>query len=136
MYIKVNEGSWISMRIDFAEKLKGRLSESKAETINTDMEHPEELSLKKAQAYANRFAQEELGDMENFLQLLELQARRSVLFANIDMEAVRKAIFNPVKAVYFDKQGRLKADYADLFIAEYTERIEQEKKYNSKGYLF
>lgn len=59
-----------------------------------------------------------------------------MLFENIDMEAVRKAIFNPVKAVYFDNQGRLKADYADLFIAEYAERIEQEKKYNSKGYLF
>lgn len=127
------------MKIDFAEKLKtkiSRLPENRGEAINKDMEHPEELSFKKAQSYANRFAREELGDMENFLQLLELQARRSVLFENIDMEAVRKVILNPVKAVYFDKQVRLKANYVDLFIAEYAERIEQEKKYNSKGYLF
>ena len=48
--------------------------------IKEDMKHPEKLTESKAQAYANHFAHEELDDMENYLQILELQACRSFLF--------------------------------------------------------
>lgn len=99
--------------------------------IKEDMKHPEKLTESKAQAYANHFAHEELDDMENYLQILELQACRSFLFCNIDMDAVRKAIFNPVKAAYFDKHDCIKPEYVDLIINDYAEKYEMEELYDS-----
>lgn len=95
--------------------------------IKEDMKHPEKLSESKAQAYANHFANEEMDDMENYLQILELQACRSFLFCNIDMDAVRKAIYEPVNAAYFDKHEHVKPEYVDLIINDYAERYEMEE---------
>lgn len=95
--------------------------------IKEDMKHPEKLSESKAQAYANHFANEEMDDMENYLQILELQACRSFLFCNIDMDAVRKAIYEPVKAAYFAKHDCVKPEYVDLIIDDYAERYEMEE---------
>lgn len=95
--------------------------------IKEDLKHPEKLSESKAQAYANHFAHEEIDDMETYLQILELQACRSFLFCNIDMDAVRKAIYEPVKAAFFDKYDCVKPEYVDLIINDYAERYEMEE---------
>lgn len=92
--------------------------------IKEDMKHPEKLSAGKAQRYANRFAHEEMNAMETYLTLLEMQARRSFLFEDIDMDMVRQVIFEPVKAAYFDKRKNVKAQYVDLLINDYAERLE------------
>lgn len=101
--------------------------EDKERVIEENLKHPEKLSESKAQAYANHFAHEEMNDMENYLQLLELHACRSFLFCNIDMDAVRKAIYEPVKAAFFDKHGHVKPEYVDLIIKDYAERYELEE---------
>lgn len=95
--------------------------------IKEDMKHPEKLSESKAQAYADHLAREEMGAMEDYLQLLELQARRSFLFVNIDMDAVRKVIYEPVKTAFFDKHEHMKPEYVDLIINDYAERYEMEE---------
>ena len=92
--------------------------------IKEDMKHPEKLSSAKAQRYGNHFAHEEMNAMENYLTLLEMQARRSFLFEDIDMDMVRQVIFEPVKAAYFDKRKNVKAQYVDLLINDYAERLE------------
>ena len=92
--------------------------------IKEDMKHPEKLSESKAQAYANHFAHEEMNAMETYLTLLEMQARRSFLFEDIDMDMVRQVILEPVKAAYFDKRKNVKAQYVDLLINDYAERLE------------
>lgn len=92
--------------------------------IKEDMKHPEKLSSAKAQRYANHFAHEEMNAMETYLTLLEMQARRSFLFEDIDMDMVRQVIFEPVKAAYFDKRKNVKAQYVDLLINDYAERLE------------
>lgn len=92
--------------------------------IKEDMKHPEKLSAGKAQRYANHFAHEEMNAMETYLTLLEMQARRSFLFEDIDMDMVRQVIFEPVKAAYFDKRKNVKAQYVDLLINDYAERLE------------
>lgn len=68
-------------------------------------------------------------DMEGFLQLLEEQARRSILFANIDMDVVRKVIYNPVKAEFFDKNQRLKKEYTEMFLTEYAKRMKKQDRF-------
>lgn len=95
--------------------------------LKENLKHPEEMSDSKAQTYADYLAREEMGEMENYLQILELQACRSFLFCNIDMDAVRKAIYNPVKAAIFDKHGHVKPEYVDLIINDYAERYEMEE---------
>lgn len=95
--------------------------------LKEDLKHPEEMSDSKAQTYANYLAREELGKMEHYLQFLELQAHGSFLFCNIDMNAVRKAIYEPAKAAFFDKQGHVKPEYVDLLINDYAERYEMEE---------
>lgn len=92
--------------------------------IKEDMKHPEKLSSAKAQRYANHFAHEEMNAMETYLTLLEMQARRSFLFEDIDMDMVRQVILEPVKATYFDKRKNVKAQYVDLLINDYAERLE------------
>ena len=95
--------------------------------LKEDLKHPEEMLDSKAQTDADYLAREEMGEMENYLQLLELQACRRFLFCNIDMDAVRKAIYEPVKAAYFDKHEHVKPEYVDLIINDYAERYEMEE---------
>ena len=104
----------------------------KASGLKTEvskMDAAEEQADEDARLYANNFAYEELNDMEGFLQLLEEQARRSILFANIDMDVVRKVIYNPVKAEFFDKNQRLKKEYTEMFLTEYAERMKKQDKF-------
>lgn len=95
--------------------------------IKEELQDPAKLSASKAQAYANHIASEEMGSMEDYLQILELQARRSFLFCEIDMDMVKKAIYNPVKAAYFDKHGDVQPEYVDLIINDYAERYDMEE---------
>lgn len=95
--------------------------------LKEDLKHPEKMSDSKTQIHADHLAREEMGAMEDYLQLLELQARRSFLFANIDMDAVRKAIYEPVKTAFFDKHEHMKSEYVDLIINDYAERYEMEE---------
>lgn len=95
--------------------------------LKEDLKHPEEMSDSKAQTYADYLAREELGKMETYLQFLELQAWRSFLLCDIDMDAVRKVIYEPVKAAFFDKHGHVKPKYVDLIISDYAERYEMEE---------
>ena len=90
--------------------------------IKEEMKHPEELSDSKANMYAAHLVREELEVMEDYLQLLELQARRSLLFTNIDMDIVRKAIYELVKVKFLDKHEHIKQEYVDLIINDYVER--------------
>ena len=95
--------------------------------LKEDLKHSEEMSDSKAQTYADYLVREEMEEMENYLQILELQACRSFLFCNIDMDVVRKAIYEPVKAAYFDKHEHVKPEYVDLIIKDYAERYEMEE---------
>lgn len=109
-----------------------KLDAKEAKTVSdlrAKVDPAEEVTDEKARRYANNFAYEELDDMEGFLQLLEEQARRSILFNNIDMDVVRKVIYNPVKAEFFDKNQRLKEEYTEMFLKEYVERMKKRDKF-------
>lgn len=97
--------------------------EDKERVIEEDMKCPEKISNFKAQTYANYFAREEMEAMEKYLQIMEEQMRSRFLFTDMDMNMVRQAIYNPVKAIYFDKNDDLKPEYVDLIINDYAERM-------------
>ena len=85
--------------------------EDKERVIEENMQDPEKISNYKAQTYANHFAREEMEAMEKYLQIMETQMRSSFLFTDMDMDIVRQAIYNPVKAIYFDKNDDVKRHY-------------------------
>lgn len=97
--------------------------EDKERAIEEDMKCPEKISNFKAQTYANHFAREEMEAMEKYLRIMETQMRSRFLFADIDMDVVRQAIYNPVKGIYFDKNGDVKPEYVDVIINDYAERL-------------
>lgn len=100
--------------------------EDKERVIEDDMKCPEKISNYKAQTYANHFAREEMEAMEKYLQIMETQMRSRFLFTDMDMNMVRQAIYNPVKAIYFDKNDDVKPEYVDIIINDYAQRLEAE----------
>lgn len=71
---------------------------------------------------ANRIAQEELGDLDWSLKILNQQLKQTIMFENIDMEEVKKSITNQIKGKYFEKSGLLKNEYVELFVKVYRDR--------------
>lgn len=100
--------------------------EDKERVIEEDMKQPDKLSASKAQTYANHFAREEMEAMEKYLQIMETQMRSRFLFTDMDMDMVRQAIYNPVKAIYFDKNDDVKPEYVDIIINDYAQRLEMD----------
>lgn len=100
--------------------------------IKEDLKYPAFMTDFKAQIYANYFARKELNNMEKKLQKLEEKVRRSRLFANIDMDMLRKVIYNPVKTVYIDKHERLREEYVEAILEEYATDFAMEELFKDK----
>lgn len=109
--------------------------EDEERVIEEDMKQPYKLSASKAQTYANHFAREEMEAMEKYLQIMETQMRSRFLFTDMDMDMVRQAIYNPVKAIYFDKNDDLKPEYVDIIINDYAQRLEMDAMMGEEMHL-
>ena len=70
--------------------------------------------------------------MEKKLQKLEEKVRRSRLFANVNMDMLRKVIYNPVKTVYIDKHERLREEYVEAILEEYATDFAMEELFKDK----
>lgn len=109
--------------------------EDKERVIEEDMKQPDKLSASKAQTYANHFAREEMEAMEKYLQIMETQMRSRFLFTDMDMDMVRQAIYNPVKAIYFDKNDDVKLEYVDIIINDYAQRLKADAMMGEEMHL-
>lgn len=109
--------------------------EDKERVIEEDMKQPDKLSASKAQTNANHFAREEMEAMEKYLQIMETQMRSRFLFTDMDMDMVRQAIYNPVKAIYFDKNDDVKLEYVDIIINDYAQRLKADAMMGEEMHL-
>lgn len=97
---------------------------NKFQYIKENIEDIEAQNQRKQRDIANLAAHEEMNDMLSFLDILFQQAERTIMFQNIDKEAVISAIIKPAKAFFFDNKDKLRPEYIDDYLQLYKERIQ------------
>lgn len=99
---------------------------NKFEYIKENIEDIEAQNQRKQRDIANLIAHEEMNDMLSFLDILFQQAERTIMFQNIDKEAVMSAIIKPARAFFFDNKDKLRSDYIDDYLQFYKEAIKSD----------
>lgn len=97
---------------------------NKFQYIKENIEDIEAQNQRKQRDIANLAAHEEMNDMLSFLDILFQQAERTIMFQNIDKEAVMSAIIKPARAFFFDNKNKLRPEYIDDYLQLYKERIQ------------
>lgn len=72
---------------------------------------------------ANYYAEQELADFEEFVNILEEQFKKSYIFHDVDFQEVKKEYLERVRETYFDEHtNKLREDFVPDLL-EYYDRM-------------